>query len=559
MRYHPQAVSHRDLLSQEEGFVTKPWGGRIPIAVVYPNRYATGMSNLGFQLVYRLLNQEADVVCERVFLPRVRDEARGAILERPLSLESQQPLGRFEILAFSVPFENDYPHVLELLAASGIPLEATRRQPPHPLVWLGGVTTSLNPEPLAAFVDLVAVGEAEDLLPDLLCVYRQCRQERLPKEACLEALSRIQGIYVPSLYEVRYDRMGRIRSFRPRSSAPAQVRRRVTRDLSKIIPVSTVLTPLTEFESLFLVEIGRGCARGCRFCAAGHVFNPTRHRRLEDLLPALRQGLQRSGRIGLVSSSVGDHPQIREICREIVAAGGQVSVASLRMDVLDDPLVEALVRSGHRTLSLAPEAGSQRLREVIRKNLSEEQILASAERAARAGIPSLRLYFMVGLPTETQDDVEQIVALSRKILHRARATTRGRGLDRLTLSVNPFVPKPSTPFQWHPFLGLAELKARIQHIRRSLRKEKNVQVLYEPPKWARVQALLARGDRRVGRVLTLVARGQSWEEAQRELNVNPEFYLHRTRCLEERFPWDFIDQGFSKESLWRAYGQAIRS
>jgi radical SAM superfamily enzyme YgiQ (UPF0313 family) len=539
--------------------VTKSWGGRIPIALVYPNRYATGMSNLGFQLVYRMLNQEPDVVCERVFLPEAWEEGHTGALPRPLSLESQQPLGRFQIVAFSVPFENDYPHVLQLLASSGIPLEASRRQPPHPLVWLGGVTASLNPEPLSTFVDLVAMGEAEDLLPDLLRVYRQCGEERLPKEACLEALSLVQGVYIPSLYEARYHSNGLLRSFRPRKGAPARVRRRIASDLSKIIPVSTILTPLTEFESLFLVEIGRGCARRCRFCAAGHLFHPTRHRRLADLLPALRQGLQRSRRIGLVSSSVGDHPDIKGICHEILTAGGQVSVASLRMDVLDDPLVEALARSGHRTLSLAPEAGSQRLRDVIHKGLSEDQILESVERAARAGIPSLRLYFMVGLPMETEDDVEQIVTLSRKILHQARVATQGRGLDRLTLSVNPFVPKPSTPFQWHPFLELAQLKSRIQWIRRSLRKERNIHVLYEPPKWARIQALLARGDRRVGRVLMLVARGRAWEEAQRELNLNPDFYLHRPRGREEIFPWDFIDHGFPKESLWRAYERALRA
>lgn len=527
------------------------------MALVYPNRYATGMSNLGFQFVYHLLNQEPDVVCERAFLPEAPE---GEYLDTgipALTVESRKPLRRFEILAFSVSFENDYAHVLALLASSGIPLEASRRHPPHPLVLVGGITTSLDPEPLAPFVDLFAIGEAEELLSDLLKTYRQCRNERRTKGECLEALSQVPGIYVPSLYEVRYDKLGRIRSFKSRGAAPSRVLRRMARDLSGTIPASKISTSSTAFESLFLIEIGRGCSRRCRFCAAGHVFRPTRYRGLEDLLPAIGEGLKQGKRIGLVSSSVCDHPEIDEICDAILSSGGKVSVSSLRLDALGDNLLKALAGSGHRTLSLAPEAGSQRLRDVIRKGISEEQILDAVARIVAAGIPVLRMYFMVGLPTERWEDVEAIGTLARKVLHRARKVTAGRGLERLTLSVNPFVPKPSTPFQWHSFMEVNELKARIQHLRRSLRKDRSIQVLYEPPKWARIQALLARGDRRVGRVLMLVARGRSWDEALREVNLNPAFYLTRRREYEEQFPWDFIDQGFSKSSLWESYQKAL--
>jgi radical SAM superfamily enzyme YgiQ (UPF0313 family) len=548
-----------ETLSREEGTVRKAWGGRIPVALIYPNLYATGMDNLGFQLVYRMLNREEDLVCERAFLPEGPEDGRGRERPEPLSLESQQPLGRFEILAFSIPFENDYPHVLEILDASGIPLEARRRPHPQPMIWAGGVTAALNPEPLAPFVDLFAVGEAEAVLPGLLDEFRKCRTERLDKHQALNRLSCVEGVYVPALYQVRYDTRGLIRSFRPRGPAPVTVRRKVARDLSRWVPASHLLTPDTGFQSMFLVEIGRGCPRACRFCAAGHVFHPTRHRRLEDLLPALEEGMARRGRIGLVSSSVGDHPQIAEICREILSRGGKVSVSSVRLDALSPDLLEALVQSGHRTLSLGPEAGSQRLRDLIHKDLTEGQILEGAGRIAAAGVPALRLYFMVGLPTETMDDVEAVAALTRKILHAGRVASRGRGLERVTLSLNPFVPKPATPFQWHPFMDVRDLKARIQHIRRALRRERAVQVIHEPPKWARVQALLARGDRRVGRVLMEVARGTGWDEALRQVNLNPDFYLHRRREASEILPWDFIDQGIPKSSLWRIYQRAVGS
>ncbi len=536
--------------------MVKDWGGRIPVALVYPNRYAVGMANLGFQLVYSLLNDQEDVVCERFFFPEPGSRGEAAA-GAPLSLETQQPLNRFEIVAFSVPFENDYPHVPSLLAASGIPTEAARRHPPHPLVWAGGVTASLNPEPLAPFVDLFGIGEAEVLIPDLLEAYRRCRMARASKGECLESFSGIEGVYVPSLYRVRYDRRGFLVGFQPRGRAPERVRRRAARDLGRVVPTTRILAPDTEFESMFLVEIGRGCPRGCRFCAAGHLFFPTRHRPLESLRPAIQEGISRVGRVGLVSSSVVDHPELREICEAILSGGGTLSVSSLRLDRLDDFLLESLVRSGHRTVSLAPEAGSQRMRDAIRKNISEEQILEAVARVAGAGIPAMRFYFMVGLPLEAMEDVEEIVNLTKRALHRARAATAGKGLDRLTLSVNPFVPKPFTPFQWHPFMEQPALKSRIQYIRRSLKGDRRIQVLYEPPKWSAIQALLARGDRGVAKVIALVAQGTSWDKALREVNLNPAFYLHRRRTREERFPWDFLDHGFTKESLWRAYERAM--
>jgi len=542
---------------REIGAVVKTWGGRIPVALVYPNRYATGIANLGFQFVYELLNQQEDVVCERAFLPEdwLRGEkARGSIL----TLESQTPLRRFEIVAFSVPFENDFPHVPAVLSLSGIPPYASRRSPPHPLVWVGGVTTSLNPEPLAPFVDLFAVGDAEVLLPDILDIYRRCRRTRRSKGETLAELSQVEGVYIPSLYRVTYDRQGRIRSFRPKENAPERVRRRLARNLSEGVPASRILSRESAFDSMFLVEIGRGCPRRCRFCAAGHVLRPTRHRRFEDLAPVIRDGLSKRERIGLVSSSVCDHPHLHRLCRFILEAGGKVSVSSLRLDALDDELLEVLAQSGHRSLAIAPEAGSQRLRDILGKGITEEQILEAVGRIARAGIPRLRMYFMVGLPWERWQDVEAIEELVRRILHRCRQELKGKEFERVTLSINPFVPKPFTPFQWHPFEEVSELKSRIRHLQRVFRRDRRILLLHEPPKWARIQALLSRGDRRVGRVVGLVAQGTPWDKALREVNLNVEFYTRRHRTLEEILPWDFIDHGFSKEDLWTDYEQARR-
>jgi len=540
----------RRLLACEENPVVKPWGGKIPMGLVFPNTYSVGMANLGFQLVYSMLNREQDVVCERIFW----DPSEGF---QPFSLETQQPLGRFEILAFSIPFENDYPRVPQLLRMAGIPLDSQKRLPPHPMVWVGGVTASLNPEPIAPFVDLFAIGEAEALLPELLQKYRFCKQQRASKKQCLEEMSSIPGIYVPSLYRVTYDKRGLIKSFRPVGAAPEKVKRRVASNLELEVPRSFVLGPSSEFESMVLVEIGRGCPRRCFFCAAGHLFHPVRHRSLESLRSTIKEALKLREKIGLVSSSVCDHPELEGICKEVFSQGGKISVSSLRLDRLEDQLLESLVQSGHKTISLAPEAGSQRLRDVIGKGIREDQILEAANKILSAGIARLRLYFMVGLPTETRQDVEQIVELVKKLLHLGRKLTRGKGLERITLSVNPFVPKPWTPFQWHAFEDTSELKFRIQLIQKRLRPERRVQVLHEPPKWARIQSLLARGDRRIAMVLSLVAGGETWEKALKEVNLNPDFYLHRPRAPEELFPWDFIDQDYSKELLWGIYQKAL--
>lgn len=545
-----EAQRLKHLLEMEKGAVVKPWGGRIPIALVFPNTYSLGMANLGFQLVYSMLNDQDDIVCERFFWEEQRDA--------PVSVESQSPLLRFEIVAFSIPFENDFLNLPKILKVSGVPLESEKRRPPHPMVWVGGITTSMNPEPLARFVDLFAVGEAEELLPELVELYRQMRAKRATKEECLEEMARkIEGVYVPSLYKVTYDQRGLVRSFVPKKDAPPKVKRRVAEDLDRIVPTTRVRGPGAQFSDMFLVEIGRGCPRRCRFCAAGHLFRPSRQRSLQSLLPALEEGVRVQGKVGLVSSSVGDHPHLREICSRILEMGGKISVSSLRLDVLEDFLLDALAKSGHKTVSLAPEAGSQRLRDILAKGITEEEVLRAVEKVANAGIRAIRMYFMVGLPTETREDVDAIGELVKRSLHRARVLTHGKGIERITLSVSPFVPKPWTPFQWHPFMDLGEIRRRLDQLKRILKGERKVFVVHETPNWASIQALLARADRRIGLALSMVAEGISLKEAMRNLNLNPEFYLYRTREKDEIFPWDFLDHGFSKEKLWEIYSRAV--
>lgn len=550
MERYAEGQRLKQILERETGAVVKPWGGRIPIALVFPNTYPLGMANLGFQLVYSILNEEDDIVCERFFWEERTDP--------PLSVETQSPLGRFEIVAFSIPFENDFLNVPRILKASGIPLEAQKRKPPHPMVWVGGVAASMNPEPLTRFVDLFAIGEAEELLPDLMGLYREMRARRAAKEECLEEMARrIEGVYVPSLYEVTYSERGVISSRAPTKGAPQRVKRRIVQDPDKIVPTTKVMGPGAEFSGMFLVEIGRGCSRRCRFCAAGHLFRPTRQRSFQALLPHLEKGVREKGKVGLVSSSVSDHPELKEICSAILAMGGKLSVSSLRIDGLDDFLLEALAKSGHRTISLAPEAGSQRLRDLVAKGIEEEDVLTAVEKIVNAGIPAIRMYFMVGLPTETREDVDAIGELVKKSLHRARLSTHGRGLERITLSVSPFVPKPWTPFQWHPFMDLGEIKRRLNQLKRILKGERKAVVVHETPNWALVQALLARADRRMGLALSLVPEGMGLKEAMMELNLNPDFYLYRRRERDEIFPWDFLDHGFSKDSLWGIYSRAI--
>jgi len=551
----------REILRSERGTVKKEWGGRRTVCLIYPNRYYVGMSNLGFQTIYGLLNSHPGVVCERAFLPTIEELEDLRRRNGPLlSIESQRSLTDFEILAFSVSFENDFVNLLAILDLARIPLESSQRTPNDPLIVAGGVATFLNPEPLADFVDVFLLGEAEEVLLEFMETYQEASRTRASREDFLHTLATLEGVYVPRFYDPLYDREGFIREVAVGSSFPQRVKRRFIKDINAFPTAPVILTPNTEFGNMTLLEVNRGCPRGCLFCSACSVYRPYRNRSLEILTRTAEEGLGRGTRIGLTGAAVSDHPNLESLCEHIVAQGGRFSLASVRLDRITERLGRSLKMGGLKTVALAPEAGSERLRSLIRKGINEEDIFRATEILLRNNLINLRLYFLVGIPSETDEDVEAIVYLTRRIKHRmlqsAKTTHR---LGKITLSINGLVPKPSTPFQWAPFEEVNTLHRKLKIIKNGLRKEANVEVTHDVPKWSYVQSLLSRGDRRVGKILLAVHQaGGDWKRALRQVNINPNFYVYRERTQEEIFPWDFIDHGLSKDWLWEQYVRAVR-
>ncbi len=548
-------LSHRHILEKEDGTISKEWGGNIPICLVFPNYYHVGMSNLGFQLLYRHLNSVAGVVCERAFLPERKEWEEYIRNDTPLlSLESCRPLAQFQIIAFSLPFENDFLHLLSILQLAKITLKAQDRTARDPLIVAGGAAVSLNPEPIAPFIDLFFIGEGEEVLIDFLRTFQGIG--RGGKKGFLEEVAQIEGVYVPTLYQTTYDQHGFIKEFSPiKGKAPQKVRRRWIKEPSRIPSYSAVLTPLTEFKEMFLIEVNRGCPRGCRFCAARVLYLPFRNRAMDTLIREADLGLHRGKKIGLVGSALADHPRFTELCEYIVTKGGKISIASIRADGITDRLANFLALSGHRTVALAPEAGSERLRKVVEKGFAEEEVLSAVEFLAANGINNLKLYFIIGLPTETWEDIEGIVALTKRIRHQM--VRGGRAIGEITLSINPFIPKAWTPFQWHPFEEVKGLKEKIRVIKKGLQKTPHLRVLHELPKWGYVQTLLSMGDRRVAEFLLLALQDKgNWLSAFKSSYINPDFWVYRKKRKEENLPWDFIDHGLNKDTLWEVYKEA---
>lgn len=557
---------YRARLRDENGAVTKDWGGRVSVALAYPNYYRLGMSNLGLQIVYALINQRSDVVAERVFLPEGEEMSLYLRSGRPLlSLESQKPLYEFDLVAFSLSFENDYPNVLQILELGGIPLAAEERARPMPLVVAGGVTTFLNPEPLSSVVDLFLLGEAEANLDPFLDAFFEVAPTRVEREEILRSLARsVPGVYVPRFYRPEYHADGTLKAFVPtEGQLPEKVRvpRLSTGGFAKRgMPVSAITTPQTEFSSKVLVEVGRGCGHSCRFCAAGYVYRPPRVYDESLLGGIIQKALDRTGQVGLVSPAVSDVPGIEALTTMILDRGGAFSVSSLRAETLTAGLLNNLKSAGQKTITIAPEAGSERLRRAINKHLPTDRIMETVSLIASAGDFSIRLYFLIGLPTETDEDVHEIVELVKKIRHHMIKGSAARGsIGRIRLSVNCFVPKPFTPFQWFPLEDVESLKRKQKWLKQALAKAGGVQVGLDVPKWAYIQALLSMGDRRVGAMLRLAHEfGGDWNRAFRHSSVNPDFYVYRPKEINERMPWDFIDNGILKKHLIKERDLALK-
>jgi len=496
------------------------------VALVYPNTYYLGMSNLGIHALYRLFNREHNVVCERVFLEEENRE--------PVSLESGRPLTDFAVLAFSVSYELDYFNVLRILKAGGVPPRAADREERHPLIMAGGPCITANPVPLSPFFDCFCIGEAEAILPHLLPVLSQGLNEK--RADLLQELARLPGVYVPSL---------------PQKS----VARQRARSLDEFPVGSAVLTPDTELGDLYLMEVERGCNWSCRFCLVSTAFKPMRLRSVSSLLEQAREGLSYRNRVGLVGPAVSDHPHLDELLSGLLELGAGFSISSLRVSHLSEETLAKIVRGGAKTITIAPEAGSERLRQAIRKGICEEDILRAVRALARLGVRQLKLYFMVGLPTETDDDIEEIISIVLKCKDILDAAGGGA---RLSLNVAPFVPKAGTSFQRLPMAPEPVLKHRLSLLHDKLAPQ-GIKLKSESPAWSEVQGVLSRGDAHVADVLQTVEKLSlaEWHKAAGRYRLDTDFYAHHRWSAEQALPWSLIDSGTRPDHLEAELNKAL--
>ena len=539
-------------LAQEIRLLRPPHGGDLRVALGYPNSYHVGMSNLGMQVVYGILNRTPGVTCERFFLPDPDEieeyERHGRHL---FSLESQQPIEQFDLVALSCSYENDYCNILRILELAGLPLLSRDRTQQHPLVLVGGAITLLNPEPLADFVDLFAVGEAEGLVEDLVIHLRRLRD--LPRPELLLGLAQVPGLYVPSLYTPQYDGESFL-GLQPSPGVPETIAKNyISRDqFQEINSSSWLMTEDTEFGKTFLMEVSRGCPYVCRFCTVGFSYPKVRWKPLDRLWEDIATVKHYQPRIGLISATVGNHPDIEALCERLMQEELSVSFSSLRADKLPDAILETLVRGGSKSMTLAPESGSETLRKSINKRFSDEQYFAAAERAFRKGIKNLKMYSMVGLPNELDEDMDALVKLV-EATRRIQVST-GQGGGRITLGLGLFVPKPLTPYQWNPMATLKLAENRMQRVSSQLARVGGVKVNPEIPKTAILEGLQARADRRLGRVLLKVYRKPSyknWIRALQEEGIRLDYELYRQREPDEVLPWSHIASSWPKERLLR--------
>ncbi|TWH48410.1 TIGR03960 family B12-binding radical SAM protein [Sporomusa sp. KB1] len=546
------------IVAAEQGTLVYAPGSRQPMALVYPNTYHVGMSNLGMHIIYEQINSRGDTACERLFLPDKKTLDEYIRTNTPLlTLENQLPLYEFPLIAVAVSFEMDYFNLLAILMTGKVPVLATDRGDGDPLVIIGGPCATFNPEPLADFVDACIIGEGEEVIQDFLDSYYDSRQQGLPREELLLRLAQIEGVYVPRFYQPVYADDGIIERYERHPAVPAtKVRRRYIKDLGKYPAQTVIVTSDTEFKDMYLIEVARGCGRHCRFCMAGYCFRNPRVRPLAQIAEGVEKAKMFQAKVGLMGASISDYPEIDKLCQLIINEGLTMSVASLRADSLTPGLVEALAASGHKTVTLAPEAGSERMRRVINKGITDEHLYQAIAAATTAGIPHVRLYIMVGLPGESDQDVEAII----EMVHRVKEHMESLGNKAMvTVSINPFIPKPFTPFQWLPMASMEKVSSSLKYIQTILKKRKGVEVLIEQPKEAYIQSVLARGDRRLGQVLlTAAANGgvKGWKQALKVHKVNEEFYLYRPRGEAEVLPWDNLSMGFDTAYLLAEYHQA---
>ena len=540
-------------LAKEVGYVRKPHIDRLRVALAFPNTYYVGMSNLGFQTVYQLFNDHPDVVCERVFLPPKQQLKDQLASKTPLiTIESQTLVRDFDVIAFSVSFEWDYTNIVTMLRLAGVPARASARSPRDPLIVIGGAVTFVNPEPLALFSDVVAAGEGEVLVPDLIASLR----EGGGRTDLLKSLATKRGFYIPSFYEVEYNSDATIKGFVPKAgtAAPPVVKKAAVPTTDALDPPCTrIFTPDTEFGSRFLVEVVRGCANLCRFCWAGYNYLPVRAFPADRILARAREAREHSKQAGLVSIALCDHPEIDRILAGLTEMGYSISPASLRLDDLTESIVRRLRESGEKTLTIAPETGSDRLRRVINKTITNDEILDRAELIFASGIENLKLYYMIGLPTETDDDLVAIRDLTVELRTVMLRYAKGKGhVGRIIASVNPLVPKPSTAYQWLPMEHGRVIDDKVQRLRGLTSDIDNVFFNIKSERHSFYQALLSLGDRRVAPAIEAAeANGGDWRRAVADAAVDADFFVFRDRTADAVLPWSIIDGGM-KDAFFRS-------
>ena len=546
----------QELYKDEDSRVTINPHAEQKVAIVYPNTYFVGMSNLGLHIIYEEINLHPSSVCERIFLPEKKELDAYDKTKTPLmSVETQRPMHQFDVVAFDVTFEMDYFHIPLMLRHGRVPVTSEARTGFDPIVIAGGPCATFNPEPFADFIDAFIIGEGEGIVTAVLDRIRLGRENGEGREETIAALAQIDGVYVPVLYTPQYDDKEQFIGYDIADGAPKIIRRHFEPLTSG--GETVIATNFTEFGAMYIIEVARGCGRHCRFCMAGYCFRVPRVRPLDILKEGVDRAEKLGKKVGLMGAAISDYPEVDELVTYIRSKDMRYSCASLRADSLTQAVVDGLAESGQKTITIAPETGSERLRRVINKGISEENLRTAAQLSAKSGIQHMRLYIMIGLPTETDEDIDAIVGLAERTqAHMAEVGCKGR----LTLSINPFIPKPFTPFQWMAMDHQKSVEKKLQYIKKSLQKNRRIEVLVESPKEAYIQGVLARGDRRLGKVLAACAldRGsKSFKSEMKKAGLDMDNCNYRERKFEDYLPWSHLDMGLRNGYLEQEWQRAI--